>query len=467
MSIQSLSPIALRPNGSTENTSLVTDRPPPPAVQEINRRRRLPFNNAISQKYLITKSEVTPPASAGQLRVKRGVLNGLSKDDPWWRRLIIGGPLEFVPGLRDINPAGSFLIANARAPGVDAHPQPVKFPILRPQQIVDGVTAPKGTPGTTYFDGKGIFASHVLDDVFRVGSGYMTSAQISGLEKVRLAIKQAYSQSPSFKKMVSLRHQLLNDANGPKAPRITVLITRDSAQQKQFLGKNIPAFTDIPTGIMVFDGESLNNLHHHKDFFQVGRFKADLKPPSEKMLIIHEALHALCYTIDRERNSQTADLKFAQAEGKIKEAVVPVDHSPDSYIVISTVPTENNFARINPSLIDGMPRGKDIYFNKLTFIGENDALVNTVMREINKYHSPKLTYGDLNAFHGDPNHNIKLSLYEYKLLFEYLLKKDMQDGDLDYPYAPFDANRQQQINIDVENIRQKITFPPDYLRDDE
>jgi len=114
-----------------------------------------------------------------------------------------------------------------------------------------------------------------------------------------------------------------------------------------------------------------------------------------------------------------------------------------------------------------MPRGKDIYFNKLTFIGENDALVNTVMREINKYHSPKLTYGDLNAFHGDPNHNIKLSLYEYKLLFEYLLKKDMQDGDLDYPYAPFDANRQQQINIDVENIRQKITFPPDYLRDDE
>ena len=43
----------------------------------------------------------------------------------------------------------------------------------------------------------------------------------------------------------------------------------------------------------------------------------------------------------------------------------------------------------------------------------------------------------------------------------------MQDGDLDYPYAPFDANRQQQITIDVENIRQKITFPPDYLTDDE
>ena len=53
-------------------------------------------------------------------RVKRGTLNGIQTSDPWYVRLSLGGILEFIPGVRDINPMGAVrrVFGGRAAPGV-------------------------------------------------------------------------------------------------------------------------------------------------------------------------------------------------------------------------------------------------------------------------------------------------------------------------------------------------------------
>lgn len=51
-------------------------------------------------------------------RAKRGILNSVQTSDPWYVRLSLGGILEFIPGVRDINPMGAIrrLFAGRTAP---------------------------------------------------------------------------------------------------------------------------------------------------------------------------------------------------------------------------------------------------------------------------------------------------------------------------------------------------------------
>jgi len=53
-------------------------------------------------------------------RVKRGTSNGIQTSDPWYVRLSLGGILEFIPGVRDINPIGAVrrIFGGRTAPGV-------------------------------------------------------------------------------------------------------------------------------------------------------------------------------------------------------------------------------------------------------------------------------------------------------------------------------------------------------------
>lgn len=56
---------------------------------------------------MMSKKENEMPQTRSQ-RVKRGALNGIKTTDPLSVRLGMGGPLELIPGLRDINPVGFF-----------------------------------------------------------------------------------------------------------------------------------------------------------------------------------------------------------------------------------------------------------------------------------------------------------------------------------------------------------------------
>lgn len=59
--------------------------------------------NEIKKSSITYTSEIAP---RGQ-RCKRGALNGLTGGDSFFRRLLLGGILEFVPILRHINPQGA------------------------------------------------------------------------------------------------------------------------------------------------------------------------------------------------------------------------------------------------------------------------------------------------------------------------------------------------------------------------
>jgi hypothetical protein len=347
--------------------------------------------------------------------------------------------------------------------GIDLPDETQRTQVLHPQEYVNLITYPKDTVGVSYFNGKGFFNDPVLDNVFMVGSGYMTCLQISVLNKVRSTIKEAYQKSFSFRKMVEIRHQLINDMGGPKAAIITFLVTSDKKQNEEINdGKFLHATTYLEPGVIVLNGDSIEHPHENgiHAFYQLNSVASRRKTIPSNEIILHEIVHSLAYTSDSERSSYIGFLRYAQATGKMKNVVFPVDHSPVFPEVIKN-PTKDDFAIIPSGTIEGF--SYDIYVSMPHILGENDGLVNTIMKEINRNYLPKLAYGPLQMFHGEPGKNNKLNESDMKVVLDYFIESDLKDGEFNYTFSNFDINKQEQIKIDAENLRRDISFPIGYL----
>lgn len=78
-------------------------------INHIQRGMAVTNDNVAQLRQQTVSAQQHKAAVAGRPRTKRGVLNGIETSDHWRVRLGLGGLVEYIPWLRDINPMGILL----------------------------------------------------------------------------------------------------------------------------------------------------------------------------------------------------------------------------------------------------------------------------------------------------------------------------------------------------------------------
>lgn len=343
-------------------------------------------------------------------------------------------------------------------------PKAEKMNVRAPQTLFEYALYHKNVVMTSVFNRENFFQHPTLDNVFKTGSGNLSDTQRNQLNAIKKILIDAYKKSKTFKKMVDQRFFLINKNISPP---VTIIPIEDDWHMSRMFNTRA-SFTDGKEAYIALNGKYLTDNSHQPPSFYSGEqnLSVVLKPDSFERVALHEIIHALTHSFDSERNHAAGEERYLQAIGKKRNAIYSVDEQTDYSDVNKNIAAgEDDFFRVSANDIPGLTYDGDIFVSKVNIIGENDALTNTVLREIDPNYKPLLSYGPLVAYWGyegelHVNDELFLNIPDQQKVIEYLLRKDQTDGQLNYPFSPFSQNRKLQVHIDSEIIKNKVNLPP-------
>jgi hypothetical protein len=316
----------------------------------------------------------------------------------------------------------------------------------------------------TVFDGSNFFGKQIpiLDDVFKVESGDITETQKNMLFSMRDSIKKAYKYSKTFKLLVNQRRFLI--AKGISQP-INILPVHDNFHMFRDFSQHNPtelsvsSFADKKGTYIVMNGSRLAaNSKQQPTFYQGdNENSAILKTSTFEEVFFHEVMHALARSPDSEISIGAGNDRYSQIAGEKMNTIHTIDDDSIDHSEKISANNRDTYVKINSDNIHGIQRRGNIYVSKTNVIGENSALVNTVLREMDKNYKPVLAYGGFPCYwEGDNGElqidsNLELKSEEKLRLLEFFLKQDQSDGTLNYPFTPLSQNRKKQIRVNAEN----------------
>jgi hypothetical protein len=339
-----------------------------------------------------------------------------------------------------------------------------KVKVRTPQKLFDDYALfHKGQPATAYFNGQHYFNHPVLDKVFKEGSGNITATQKQMLENIRHATQRAYQLSSTFRKILDQRQTLIGQGISP--PVTVIPLADDWHMSRAFNTRD--CFSDNKEGYVAINGKYLTHNSEQYPSFYLGESKdaVELKPDSFERVVMHEIVHALTHSLDSERNTAAGEERYAQVMRAKRQIIYSVDESKDfsdAHKVLT--PTKSDFFKIVGDDIPGLAYEGDVYCSKVNLIGENDALVNTIFREMDPQYKPLLVYGPLTSYWQYEGQllisdELSLDIDDQHQVLTYLLQQDQGDGELNYPFSFFSQNRKRQVSLDAANLHKKIILP--------
>ncbi len=488
-----------------------------PETAENRRKRQVLETRVVLSAHPTRQSESEESARANtndesrSRRLKRGALNGIRESDPLWVRLA-GGPFEFVPGLRDINPIGAWTGWAYRASHPDnppvAPPQvdtvlvnaveptpkeiqayqtvataggnqrntvlwpsppaaenggsaflpgagaaPSKILVKSSQRILsEDINSYFSTTGGVKLNGENFFGRAKLDNVFRVGSGNVTPVQLEGLNNIKKYLLEAYEKSENFRSMVDTRDNLVTNQ---RAPRITIAMTRNLYHFQNIVpgvNSDFNAATDLKRGVSFFNADYLKNNPTRNTIFIV----IDTDKNSGKKILREKTVDPREIVIHEFVHALTYSMDWTRSTtaGNARFAVAN-GRTPSTMLAENSLDwphaepaIPDDLEKISAGEIPGLHG--NIYIDKKALFGETYTFTNAIMRDISPDFLPCAAYTTNFAY----NSNGDLLTHEDHLrVLKYLIFKDEKaDGNIDYPYSKFDHNRRNQVIMDSNKM---------------